>query len=168
MQPEVAAIAALLAGTTAAAATPFPEARPLVPFVVEGDVGCYWTMHDKSEKWIRGGIGRGDEDPMLDLVDHAFDGFGHAIDIPLEVSVGDPKRRLPAKGWASPGDKDMPGSMAFYLGPELRAMIGEATSVQLWSRGKPIFNAKLANTPGKAELDACVRPPTDPDETDEE
>lgn len=149
-------------------ATPFPEARPLVPFEVDGDVGCHWTMHNKSEKWIRGGIGQGDEDPVLDLVDHAFDGFGYAVDIPLEVSVGEARRRLPAKGWASPGNEDQPGSMAFYMGSELRAMIGSATSVQVWSKGKPIFNANFANTPGKAELDACVRPPTDPDETDEE
>ncbi|QIK96739.1 hypothetical protein G7076_10090 [Sphingomonas sp. HDW15A] len=149
-------------------ATPFPEARPLVPFEVDGDVGCHWTMHNKSEKWIRGGIGQGDEDPILDLVDHAFDGRGWAIDIPIEVSTGDPKRRLPAKGWASPDDKDSPGSLAFYMGPELRAMIGGATSVQIWSEGKPIFNANLAKTPSKAELDACVRPPTDPKDTDEE
>lgn len=159
---------ALLASPGASAATPFPAARPLVPFVAVGDVGCHWTMHDKKEKWIRGGIGQGDEEPLLDLVDHAFDGFGHAIDIPLEVSVGDPARRLPARGWASPGEADRPGSIAFYMGPELRKMIGGATSVQLWSNGQPIFHARLAGTPSEAELTACVRPPSDPEHTDEE
>ena len=165
--PFLAAMAAATAAV-AAADPPFPEARPLVPFTVEGDVGCQWMMHNKAEKWIRGSIGQGDEEPILDLVDHAFDGFGYAVDIPLEVSIGDPKRRLPAKGWSSPPQDDLPGSMAFYMGPNIRAMIGGATSVQIWSKGKPIFNAKLANTPGKAELDACVRPPTDPKGTDEE
>lgn len=143
-----------------AAPTVFPPARSTVPFAAWGDVGCHWTMHAKGEKWVRGDIGQGDEDPILSLVDHAFDGHGYAVDIPIEVSVGDPARRLPAKGWASPpGAEDMPGSMALYLDAPLRALIGGATSVQIWFGGRPVYHAVLANTPDKGTLDACVRAP---------
>lgn len=145
-----------------AAPSDFPPARPLVPFSAVGDVGCQWTMHGKGETWIRGDIGQGDDDPILSLVDHAFDGHGYAVDIPIEVSVGDPARRLPAKGYASPtGEGDMPGSIAFTMDAPLRALIGGATSVQIWFGGKPVYHALLADTPGKAELDACVRAPSE-------
>ena len=79
--------AALLASPGAA---DFPAARPVVPFTEEGDVGCHWTMHGDGEKWIRGGIGQGDEDPVISLVDHAFDRWGDRDDYAMEVSAGDP------------------------------------------------------------------------------
>lgn len=164
-----AALAAtLLAGATGPAATPFPPARPAVPYVEVGDVGCYWTMHDRSEKWIRGGIGQGDEDPVIDFVDRAFYSWSDSEEHKIEISVGDPARRVPATGWAGNAGGQTPGSLGFYAGPELRKLIGGATSLQVWKDGKPVFNAALSGTPTTAQLDACVRPPSNPDETDEE
>ncbi|HEV2745978.1 MAG TPA: hypothetical protein VGW34_01600 [Allosphingosinicella sp.] len=160
--------AMLLAGAAGPAATAFPPARPVVPYVERGDVGCHWTMHDPSEKWIRGGIGQGDEDPVIDFVDSAFDSWSDSEDHRIEISVGDPARRVPAIGWAGNAGGQTPGSIGFYAGPELRKLIGGATSLQVWKDGKPVFNAALSGTPTTTQLDACVRPPSNPDETDEE
>lgn len=168
MRPRRALALAAVALLSTAATPPFPPARPVVPFVPEGDIGCYWTMHDKSEKWIRGGIGMGDEDPMIDFVDRAFYDWSDSEDHLIEVSVGDPNRRLPAKAWAGNAGGQTPGSAAFYMNAEMRKLIGGATSLQIWKDGKPVFNTLLANTPSAADLDACVRPPSDPEHTDEE
>ena len=164
------ALAILLAlAATPAAATVFPPARPLVPFVYNTDVDdCVWDMHDKSEKWIRGGIGRGDDDPIIDFVDMAFFHWSDSERHVIEVSVGDPKRRLPASAWSSNAGGQTPGSATFYMNAELRKLIGGATSLQIWKDGKPVFHTLLANTPSAAQLDACVRPPSDPEHTDEE
>ena len=162
MRGAVELAALLLAAPAAAsAAEPFPPARPVVPFVADGDVGCSWMMHDRAEKWIRGSIGQGDEDPVISLVDHAFDRWGDRDDYPIEVSVGDRARRVTATAWAGTGDGDRPGSLGFYLDARLRKLIGGATSLQVWRDGKPVFNAALAATPSAAELDACVRPPSE-------
>lgn len=163
-RPEPANVAA------AATASPsFPPARPLVPFVKDTDVDCDWNMHAKGkEKWIRGGIGKGDEDPMIQLVDRAFTGWSDSEQHRIEVSVGDPERRLAVNAWAGSGDAQMPGSASFYMDAEMRKLIGGATSLQIWKDGKAVFNSMLAGTPSVAELDACVRPPTDPAHTDEE
>ncbi len=137
----------------------FPAARSLVPYVETGDVGCSWTMHDPKEKWIRGGIGQGDEEPVFDLVDTAFGSWSDSEEHSIEVSAGDAARRVPATAWAGNAGGQTPGSIGFYMSPELRQLIGSATSVQIWKDGKPVFNAMLAGTPTAAELDACVRPP---------
>lgn len=146
----------------------FPPARSLVPYVATGDIGCYWTMHDPNEKWIRGGIGRGDQDPVIDFVDRAFYDWSDSEDHKIEVSVGDPALRLPASAWASNAAGQTPGSIGFYMDAKLRQLIGGATSVQIWKGGKAVYHAVLAGTPTAAELDACVGPPSNPDETDEE
>ena len=141
-----------------AAEPSFPPARPLVPFV-KSEAYCSWDMHAKGkEKWIRGGIGRGDENPMINFVDRAFDGWSDSERHAIEVSVGDPKRRLPASAWASKGS-EAPGSAAFYMDAPMRRLIGGATSLQIWKGGKPVFNTRLANTPSAAELDACIQKP---------
>ena len=151
------------------AATPFPPARPLVPFVYDTDVDdCRWDMHDKAEKWIRGGIGRGDDDPIIDFVDMAFFNWSDSERHAIEVSVGDPKRRLPASAWSSNAGGQTPGSATFYMNAAMRQLIGGATSLQIWKDGRPVFHTLLAGTPSAAELDACVRPPSDPADTDEE
>jgi len=161
--------AAAVAVQSIAAAPPFPPARPLVPYVYDTQVDdCMWTMHDPSEQWIRGGIGRGDEDPVIDFVDQAFFDWSDSEEHGIEISTGDPGRRLPATAWASNAGGQTPGSIGFYMDAELRKLIGGATSLQVWKHGKPVFNTMLANTPSAAELDACVRPPSDPEHTDEE
>ncbi|HEV2748726.1 MAG TPA: hypothetical protein VGW34_15700 [Allosphingosinicella sp.] len=109
--------AMLLAGATGPDATPFPPARPVVPYVERGDVGCYWTMHDPSEKWIRGGIGQGDEDPVIDFVDSAFSSWSDSEDHSIEISVGDPARRVPAIGWAGNAGARPPDRSAFTRVP---------------------------------------------------
>lgn len=182
-RPALAAVAAaaLLACNAQAASSPpeqvaagkpetiaFPPARALVPFVAEGDVGCTWTMRERKGEWTRGSIERGDEDPMMGLDDNVFKSWSDSEDHMIEVSVGDAERRLPARAWATYGGDEAPGSIGFYMDSELRKLIGGATSVQVWKGGKPVFNTLLANTPSSAELDDCVRPPTDPAETDEE
>ncbi len=135
----------------------FPRARPVVPYVRPAGTDCIWTMHDRSEKWIRGGIGRGDEDPVFDFVDRAFYGWSDSERHSIEISVGDRAKRLVASAWGSGAVGQ--GSIGFYVGPELRKLIGGATSLQVWKDGKPVFNTALANTPTTAELDACVQPP---------
>jgi hypothetical protein len=156
------------APATAAAGPNFPPARALVPFVRDAGTDCIWTMHDKSEKWIRGSIGRGDEDPVFDFVDPAFAGWSDSDRHPIEVSAGDPARRLPASAWAAGAESTTPGSIGFYANAQLRKLIGGASSIQIWKGGKPIFNAALANTPSAAELDACVVPPGQAAHSDEE
>ncbi|HEX8214464.1 MAG TPA: hypothetical protein VF582_03215 [Allosphingosinicella sp.] len=151
-------LAALLTGG-AAAEPVLPPARPAVPFAEYGDVGCYWMMHDPLEKWIRGSIGLGDEDPILSLVDAAFDSWSNSEHHGIEVSAGGPARRLPATAWASTGDAEGPGSIGFYMNADLRRLIGGATSLQIWKQGRPVYNGLLARTPTAAALDACVRPP---------
>lgn len=159
----------LTAAAATPAATPFPPARPLVPWVYDTNVDdCVWDMHDKSEKWIRGGIGRGDEDPLIEFVDMAFFDWSDSERHAIEVSVGNPNQRLPASAWSSNAGGQTPGSAAFYMDAELRKLIGGATSLQIWKDGKPVFHTLLANTPTTAQLDACVRPPSDPEHTDEE
>ena len=151
-----------------AAATAFPPARPLVPFVKTAEVDCDWMMHAKQEQWIRGSIGMGDEEPMIGLVDRAFYDWSDSEDHRIEVSVGDPNRRLPASAWAGNAGGQTPGSATFYMNAALRQLIGGATSLQIWKDGKPVYHTLLANTPSTAELDTCVRPPSDPDHTDAE
>jgi hypothetical protein len=140
----------------------FPAAREAVPFEKEADLDCDWMMHDPNEKWIRGGIGQGDDDPVIDLVDNAFKTWSDSEYHAIEVSAGDPARRVPAKAWAGSAAGDSPGSIGFYLNAELRRLIGGANSLQIWKDGKPVYNAVLEKTPTVAELDACVRPPHDP------
>lgn len=146
----------------------FPPARTLVPFVPEGDVGCTWTMRERKGEWSRGSIERGDLDPMFGLDDNVFKSWSDSEHHMIEVSVGDPERRLPARAWATHAGDDAPGAIGFYMDAELRKLIGGATSLQVWKSGRPVFNTLLANTPSAAELDDCVRPPTDPADTDEE
>ena len=160
-------VAAMLASGAAPAALALPPARSLVPYAEEGDVGCHWTMHDPKEKYIRGGIGQGDDDPIFDLVDHAFDGWSGDGRHVIEVSAGDAARRLPATAWADSVVDETPGGIGFYMNAEMRKLIGGATSVQIWKDGKPVFNAALAKTPSAAELDACVRPPKTEDSDEE-
>ena len=165
----MASLLALLLAATGPATTEFPPARPLVPFVYDALVDdCVWRMHDKSEKWIRGGIGRGDDDPIIDFVDYAFYDWSDSERHAIEVSVGDPARRLRASAWSSNAGGQTPGSATFYMNAEMRRLIGGATSLQIWKDGKPVFNTLLAGTPTAEQLDACVRPPSDPEHTDEE
>ena len=138
-----------------------PPARPIVPFVKHAEVDCDWTMKDAGEEWIRGSIGRGDEDPVISLVDTAFYSWSDSEEHAIELSAGDPARRVPASAWAGNAGGQMPGSIGFYLDPPLRQLIGGATSVQVWKNGEPVFNAAWAGTPSVAELEACVRPPSD-------
>ena len=159
---------ALVPMLLATVASTSPAPRPAVPFVEVGDVGCHWTMHDKErEKWIRGGIGQGDEDPILDLVDSAFDSWSNSEEHAIEVSAGDSSRRLPATAWASPSDGETPGSIGFYMDADLRQMIGGATSLQIWKGGKAVYSGLLSATPSAAELDSCVRPPKSEDSDEE-
>ena len=168
--PPSLAIALGAAFTIAAAAPPaFPAPRPLAPFVYDTNVDdCAWDMHLKQEKWIRGGIGRGDTDPVIHFVDQAFDRWSDAEQHRIEISVGDPAVRLPVTGWSSNAGGQAPGSIGFYMDAPMRKLIGGATSLQVWKDGVPVFNTLLANTPSAAVLDACVRPYRDPSETDEE
>ena len=164
-----AALAAvLLTGTTSPNAQPFPPARSVVPYVPGPGSHCYWEMHDLSEKWNRGGIVPGDKVPVVHFVDHAFDSWNEDQDHQVEISVGDPARRLPVSAWAGRGNAEMPGMVGFDLNAELRMLIGGATSLQVWKDGKPVYNAALARTPTTAELDACVGAPPDPNLDDEE
>lgn len=151
-------LATLLTGG-AAAEPVLPPARPAVPFAEYGDVGCYWMMHDRREKWIRGSIGLGDEDPILTLVDSAFGSWSDSEEHRIQVSAGDPARRISATAWAGTGDGERPGSIGFYMNADLRRLIGGAASVQIWKQGKPVYNGLLSATPTAAALDACVRPP---------
>lgn len=161
-------LAAILTGSAAAATPPFPPARSLVPYVPGPGSHCYWEMHDHSEKWNRGGIVPGDEVPVVQFVDHAFDSWDENLDHQVEISVGDPARRLSASAWAGSGNAEMPGMIGFDLNADLRKLIGGATSLQVWKDGKPVYNAVLAKTPTTADLDACVGAPRDPDLDDEE
>lgn len=137
----------------------FPPARPLVPFVKAEGTDCTWRWHAKGkEKWIRGDISRGDENPMIGFVDRAFDQWSDSEDHRIEISVGDPKRRLAVNAWATKGS-EAPGSVAFYMDAEMRRLIGGATSLQIWKDGKPVYNTLLARTPSAAELDACIQKP---------
>jgi hypothetical protein len=161
-------LVAILAGGAVPATPAFPPARSLVPYVPGPGSHCYWEMHDRSEKWNRGGIVPGDEVPVVHFVDHAFDSWDEDRDQRVEISVGDPARRLPANAWAGRGDAERPGMMGFDLDANLRKLLGGATSVQIWKDGKPVYNAVLAQTPTTAQLDACVGAPRDPDLDDEE
>jgi hypothetical protein len=160
--------AVLLAGAIGPNAPPFPPARSVVPFVPGPGSHCYWEVHDRSEKWKRGGIVPGDEVPVVQFVDHTFDSWNDNKDHQIEISVGDPAGRLPASAWAGRGEAEMPGSIGFDLNADLRKLIGGATSLQVWKDGKPVYNAALAGTPTTAELDACVGAPRDPNLDDEE
>lgn len=154
----LALAAALLAPAGDAA---FPPARPVVPFVEIGDIGCHWTMHGAGEKWIRGGLGQGDDDPVITLVDNAFDRWSDSDEHLIEVSAGDPARRAPANAWAGNAGGQTPGTIGFYLDAALRQLIGGASSLQIWKDGTPVYNTALAAMPSAAELDACVRPPSE-------
>jgi hypothetical protein len=59
-------------------------------------------------------------------------------------------------------------AIGFYMRPSVRAIVGGATSLQIWKDGKPVYNATLAATPSAAELDACVRPLRAPGEGESE
>ena len=160
---RIALAAAVLAlGSGVARAAPFPPARSLVPFVAEVDIDCDWMMHDAKEKWIRGSIGQGDDDPIIGFVDQAFFSWSDSEDHLIEISVGDPKHRVGAKAWASNAGGQTPGSIGFTMTAGLRQLIGGATSLQVWKNGAPVFNTVLANTPSADKLDSCVRPPPDP------
>jgi len=159
-------LAAVMAGGTepaapAAVLPPFPAARSLVPYAVDGDVGCHWTMHDPKEKWIRGGIGQGDEEPVFELVDSAFYDWSDSGRHAIEISAGDPARRVPVEAWAGNAGGQSPGSIGFYMSADMRRLVGGATSVQVWKDGMAVYHAVLAETPSAAELEACVRPPSE-------
>jgi hypothetical protein len=154
----LSALAMLVAGGAAAEPGP-PPARLAVPFVKHGDVDCDWMMRDPRERWIRGSIGRGDEDPVIGLVDTAFDSWSDGEEHAIEVSAGDPAHRVPATAWAGNAGGQAPGSIGFYMNADLRKLIGGAKSLQIWNGGKPVLNLVFANTPSVEELDACVQPP---------
>ena len=166
--PSSLLLAAILIGGAAATTPPFPPARSVVPYVSGPGSHCYWEMHDRSENWKRGGIVPGDQVPVVHFVDHAFDSWDENLDHQIEISVGDPARRLSASAWTGSGNAEMPGMIGFDLSAELRKLIGGATSLQVWKDGQPVYNAALAETPTAAELDACVGAPRDPDLDDEE
>ena len=165
----LAAAIALASAASAAAPPAFPAPRPLAPFVYNTDVDdCLWDMHLKEEELTRGGIGRGDTDPVINFVDEAFSQWSDAERHQIEISVGDPAVRLPVSGWSSNGGGQTTGSIGFFMDAPMRKLVGGATSLQVWKDGVPVFNTLLANTPSAAVLDACVRPYRDPSETDEE
>ena len=130
---SVLLLAAALTGGATPATPSFPAARSLVPYVKHQEVDELpdWTMHDAKEKWIRGGIGHGDGEPVFHLVDAAFDAWSDSEEHAIEVSVGDPARRVPATAWAGNAGGQTPGSVGFRMNADLRKLIGGATSVQI-------------------------------------
>jgi hypothetical protein len=145
----------------ATAAPAFPAARSVVPYEKHKELDCIWTMSATAEEWVRGDIGQGDEDPVISFVDRAFYSWSDSEMHAIEVSAGDPARRVPASAWASNAGGQTPGSIGRYMTAPLRQLIGGATSLQIWKDGKPVFNAELAATPSVDELNACVCPPSE-------
>ena len=127
---EAGATSPFLGYQPLATTPPFPPARSVVPYVSGPGSHCYWEMHDRSEKWKRGGIVPGDQVPVVHFVDHAFDSWDENLDHQIEISVGDPARRLSARAWTGSGNAEMPGMIGFDLSAELRKLIGAETQVE--------------------------------------
>jgi hypothetical protein len=141
-----------------ASADQAPPARPAVPFEKHAEIDCDWMMKSPAEEWIRGSIGQGDGDPILYLVDPAFNGWSETEDQVVELSVGGSAELTEARAYAVAAGEG-PSALGIYLDEDARKFVGGAEQVTVWKGGKPVLNLAFANTPSAAELDACVRPP---------
>ena len=122
--PAYLALAAMLAATDAIAPG-LPPARPAVPFEKHAEIDCDWVMKSPAEEWIRGSIGQGDDDPILYLVDPAFNGWSDTEDLRVALSAGASAELTDARAYAVTAGEG-PSSLGIYLDEDARRLVGGA------------------------------------------
>lgn len=148
------ALAALLApGATGDA--PLPTARRAVPFEKHEELDCDWVMRGPAKEQVRASISRGEQSPVLHIVDPLFNSWSD-VDYPtIELSVGRSGRRVVALAYVT-HSKETSSSLGIFLDEKVRSVVGGAKQLQIWKDGRPVLSLPLANTPSAGELAACV------------
>jgi hypothetical protein len=159
-----AALLSVAAGTGTAAAMGAGGAspsNPVKPWVPDAQVDCDWWLSDLDGKSLRASIGRGDDDPVLTINDRGFLKFTESDSPTVTLRAdGDPTKAIELTGWVS---SDVGGTRMFgvYLQAEARRIFGGATRVEILDASGTLADQMLEATPTQAELDACVRPPSE-------
>jgi len=146
---------ALLLAAAAGDELGFPPARPAVPFQRNAEIDCDWVMKDPAEPLIRGSISRGEQSPVLFIVDPVFKGWSDADYPTVELSVGGADRRVEALAYVT-HSTEAGSLLGIFLDDEVRAVVGGAELLRIWKDGTPVLSLALANTPSAEELAACV------------
>lgn len=147
---------ALLALLTGAATDEWglPPARPAVPFEKHAEIDCDWMMKDRGEPLIRGSISRGEQSPVLYILDPLFAGWSDNEDHEIELVESGSGKRARALAYVL-HSKETSASLSIFLDAEARSVVGGAKYLTIWKDGRPVLNLAFANTPSAEELAAC-------------
>ena len=148
------ALAALLAPgqTTGRERSPAP---PAVPFEKHAELNCDWVMRGPAKEQVRASISRGEQSPVLHIVDPLFNSWSD-VDYPtIELSAGGSGGRVEALAYVT-HPKETGSSLSIFLNEKVRGVVGGAKQLRIWKDGRPVLNLALANTPSAKELAACV------------
>ena len=132
-----------------------PPARPAISFEKHAEFDCDWVMRDAAAKSIRGSIGRGEQSPVLHIVDSAFKGWSEVDDPTLALSAGGRGGRVQALAYVIHSAAAGP-SLNIFLDEKVRGVVGRARKLEIWKDGKLQLTLTLTNTPTARELAACV------------
>ena len=127
---------------------------------------CSWWLSREDGKRHLASIGQGDG-VVLSLSDAAFDDWSEEGQPAVELTFDrNPARRIKAAGWVSKGGGS-PAMFGLYLDASARRAMAGAKRLELSRDGKPMIDLFLAETPSRAELNACVPPPKGPNSDEE-
>ena len=124
-------------------------------FEKHAEFDCDWTMKSPAGGVIRGSIRRGEQSPVLTIVDPLFASWSDNADHAIQLSAGGPPDRVEALSYVIPSAEPGP-YLAIFLDEKVRGVVGGAEQLQVWKDGKPVLTLALANTPSADELAACV------------
>ena len=129
--------------------------RQRVQLSFERRADCDWVMRGSAKGEVRGSITRGEQSPVLHIVDPLFNGWSEVNDPVLALSAGGSGRRVEALGYVI-HSREANSSLSIFLNEKVRRIVGGARQLQIWRDGRPVLNLALANTPSAKALAACV------------
>ena len=154
MLAYLSALAALLAPGQTTDRERLP-ARPAVPFEKHAELDCDWVMRGPAKEQIRASISRGEQSPVLHIVDPLFNSWSD-VDYPtIELSAGGTRRRVEALAYVT-HPQETSSSLDIFLNGRARGILGGAKQLQIWKDGRLVLSLPLAKTPSADELAACV------------
>lgn len=130
-------------------------AGPALRFEKHAELDCDWVMRGPAREGVRGSISRGEQSPVLHIVDPLFNSWSEVSDPVIALSAGASGRRVEALGYVI-HSREAGSSLGIFLNEKVRSIVGGARQLQIWKDGKLVLNLALANTPSANELAACV------------
>ncbi|HEU5481711.1 MAG TPA: hypothetical protein VFU80_01285 [Sphingomicrobium sp.] len=126
------------------------EPRPARPAAFEkhAEFDCNWRAKGAS-------IGRGEQSPVLSIVDPKFESWSDNEDHAIELSAGGGSDRVEALSYVI-HSAEKGSTLAIFLDAAARSVVGGARQLQIWKGGKPVLDLAFANTPSAEDLAACV------------